>query len=59
MKKKILEYSSIPLFGSFNGGNINFILLFESLNGREWNEWKGILISLYSLKISNFHSTQN
>ena len=37
MKRIILEYSSISLFGSFNGGNRKLILLFESLSGREWN----------------------
>ena len=37
MKKIILEYSSILLFGSFNGGNGKFILLFGSLSGRELN----------------------
>ena len=37
MKRIILEYSSLPLFGSFNGGNGKIILLFESLSGREWN----------------------
>ena len=37
MKRIILEYSSIPLFGSFNGGNGKSIPLFESLSGREWN----------------------
>ena len=31
MKKKILEYSSILLFESFNGENGRFIPLFESL----------------------------
>ena len=30
MKRIFLEYSSLPLFGSFNEGN-------ESLRGREWN----------------------
>ena len=35
MKIIILEYSSIPLFGSFNGGNWKLILLFESLSKRE------------------------
>ena len=35
IKKIILEYSSLPLFGSFNGGNGKFIRLFESLSGRE------------------------
>ena len=30
MKRIILEYSSIPLFGSFNGGNGKSIPLFES-----------------------------
>ena len=34
-KRIILEYSSLPLFGIFNGGNGKFILLFESLSGRE------------------------
>ena len=38
MKIIILEYSSISLFGSFNGGNGKSIPLFESLSGREWNE---------------------
>ena len=37
MKIIILEYSSLPLFGSFNGGNEKSILLFESLSEREWN----------------------
>ena len=32
MKRIILEYSSILLFGSFNGGNGKFIHLFESFN---------------------------
>ena len=35
MKRIILEYSSISLFGSFNGGNRNLIPLFGSLSGRE------------------------
>ena len=35
MKRIILEYSSIPLFKSFNGGNRKPILLFESLSRRE------------------------
>ena len=35
MKEIFLEYSSFPLFGSFNGGNERFILLFESLSGRK------------------------
>ena len=45
MKKIILEYSSIPLFGSFNRGNGKLFPLFGSLmlrlgvhKGREWNE---------------------
>ena len=38
MKRIILEYSFLPLFGSFNGGNEKSIFLFESLSGREWNE---------------------
>ena len=37
IKRIILEYSSFLLFGSFNGGNGNLILLFKSLRGREWN----------------------
>ena len=44
MKKIILEYSSILLFGSFNGENEKLIPLFRSLRlrlevhkGREWN----------------------
>ena len=37
MKRIILDYSSIPLFVSFNGGNGKLIPLFESLNVREWN----------------------
>ena len=59
MKKIILEYSSIPLFGSFNGGNRKLIPLFGSLSRREWNGQKGTLILLYSLKTSNFHSPRN
>ena len=35
MKKIILEYSSIPLFGSFNRENGKLISLFENLSGRE------------------------
>ena len=56
MKRVILEYSSLPLFESFNRGNGKLILLFRSLSRREWNEWEGTLIPLYSLKTSNFHS---
>ena len=44
MTRIILEYFSIPLFGSFNGGNENLIPLFGSLRlrlgvykGIEWN----------------------
>ena len=37
MKKIILEYSSLSLFGSFNGGNEMLIPLFESLSGKKWN----------------------
>ena len=59
MKKIILEYSSLLLFGSFNRGNGKLILLFRSLSRREWNEWEGTLIPLYSLKTSNFHSPRN
>ena len=33
----ILEYSSLLLFGSFNGGNGKSIPLFESLSARKWN----------------------
>ena len=59
MKRIILEYSSIPLFGSFNGANGKLIPLFESLSGREWNGLEGTLIPLYFLKTSNFHSPRN
>ena len=31
----ILEYSSLPFFGNFNGGNGKSISLFGSLIGRE------------------------
>ena len=37
MKRIILKYSSLPLFGSCNGGNRKLILLFENLSRREWN----------------------
>ena len=37
MKRIFLEYSSFPLFGSFNRGNKKSIPLFESLNGMELN----------------------
>ena len=44
MTRIILEYFSIPLFGSFNGGNEKLIPLFGSLRlrlgvykGIEWN----------------------
>ena len=59
MKIIILEYSSLPLFESFNGGNEKLIPLFWSLSVREWNGQEGTLIPLYSLKISNFHSSRN
>ena len=70
MKRIILEYYSLSLFGSFNGENKKFIPLFGSLSGREWNGWEGMewvggnemeetLIPLYSLKISNFHFPRN
>ena len=35
MKRIILEYSSLPLFGSFNGRNEKLIPMFESLSRRE------------------------
>ena len=35
IKRIILEYSSIPLFVSFNGENGNLIPLFESLSESE------------------------
>ena len=38
MKRIFLEYFSFLLFGSFNGGNEKFILLFGSLSGRKWNQ---------------------
>ena len=37
IKGIFLEYSSLFLFGSFNGGNGMYIPLFGSLSGREWN----------------------
>ena len=37
MKRIILEYFFIPLFGSFNGKNGKPIPLFRSLSRREWN----------------------
>ena len=51
MKRIILEYSSLPLFGSFNGENEKFIPLFGSLSGRELNgtrEQSFLFISLKS-----------
>ena len=35
MKRIILEYSFLPLFGSFNGGNGKLISLFGNLSGKE------------------------
>ena len=58
MKRIILEYSSIFLFGNFNGRNGKLISLFGSLSIRKWNGYEGTLISFYSFKISNFHSPQ-
>ena len=46
MKKIILEYYSLPLFGSFNGRNEKLIPLFGDLNEREWNRY-GKLIPLF------------
>ena len=37
IKRIFLEYSSLLLFGSFNGGNGKSIPLFGSLSGRELN----------------------
>jgi len=37
VKKRILEYSSLPLFWSFNGGNGKLVTLFWSLSRSEWN----------------------
>ena len=37
IKGIFLEYSSLLLFGSFNGVNGMYISLFGSLSGREWN----------------------
>ena len=52
MTRIILEYFSIPLFGSFNGGNENLIPLFGSLRlhlgvykGIEWNGHNGMEIN--------------
>ena len=53
MKRIILEYSSIPLFGSSNGENEKIIPLFESLSGMNGQE--GTLIPFYPLKTSNFY----
>ena len=56
MKIIILEYSSIPLFGSFNGGNGKSIPLFGSLGPRlgegnrmEWKIMKRIILEYSSL----------
>ena len=62
MKRIILEYSSLPLFGSFNGDNGKFIPLFGSLdlvwefrsclgegNGMEMNEKNNFRIFFPSL----------
>ena len=35
MKRINLEYSSLPLFGNFDGGNGKLIPLFGSLNERK------------------------
>ena len=59
IKRIFLEYSSLPLFGSFNGGNRMSIPLFGSLSGREWNGQEGMLIPPFSLKTSNFCSPKN
>lgn len=37
MKRIILEYYSLPLFESSDGGNGKFIPLFWSLSESEWN----------------------
>ena len=37
MKRIILEYSFLHLFGSFNEGNGKLIPLFGSLSRRKWN----------------------
>ena len=52
MKRIILEYYSLSLFESFNEGNEKFI------SGRKWNGYEGTHIPLYSLKISNFDSSE-
>ena len=54
-----LEYSSLLLFGSFNGVNGMSIPLFGSLSGREWNGQERMLIPPFSLKTSNFCSPKN
>jgi len=38
IKRIILEYFSLPLFGSFNGENGKPIPLFGNLSEKEWNE---------------------
>ena len=56
MKRIILKYSSLPLFGSFNGGNGKSIPLFGSLGPRlgegnrmEWKIMKRIILEYSSL----------
>ena len=59
MKGIFLEYSLLPQFGSFSGGNGRSIPIFWSLSGREWNGQKETLIPPFSLKSSNFCSPHN
>ena len=58
MKRIILKYSFIPLFGSFNGGNGKLIPLFGSLRLRleggnriEWKGMKRIILEYSSLPL--------
>ena len=45
MKRIILEYSSLPLFWSFNGGNEKSIFLFGTL---KWERMKWVRGNIYS-----------
>ena len=54
MKRIILEYSSLPLFGSFNRENEKFIPLFESLSERDLNGTREQSLLFISLKYQIF-----
>ena len=66
MKRIILEYYSLPLFGSFNGGNGKPIPLFGSLrlhleggNGMEWKGIKRIILEYSSLLLFGSFNGEN